>query len=447
MQLSEGRSTRRASILLPTLGVLAGVAALAAAGVGGEPRWPLEGRLFADDSVFGWSFGEDAALDGTTAIIGAKGAGPGSPTLQGAAYVFVHDGDGWVAEAKLEAFDGEEDDRFGKSVGIAVDRVVVGADRDDQARGAAYVFKRSGITWELEQKLLASDGDELDSFGFSADMLDNAIIVGAHSEEGAIMEIGDGCQGSGAAYVFERSGETWVETAKLFDADGLCGDLFGWSVALDGETALVGAPSAEIGPNRNRGAASVYRRIGGSWLLEQKLLASDGTDPDQFGWSVALDRDTAVIGAFQKFIDGTIREGAAYVFQRSGSTWTEVQRLTASDGVEDLQFGSSVAVHGGVALIGAQRHIGNQNFQGVVYEFRRIDGVWQEIGWFTAPMGNGLDSFGHAIDLEGDRLLVSNPGNIVVNPQGGTAWVFRRPTLFSDGFETGDTSRWTSAFP
>lgn len=420
---------------------------MAAAGIGGEPRWPLEGRLFAADSVFGWSFGEDAALNRTTAIIGAKGAGPGSPTAQGAAYVFVHDGDGWVSEAKLEAFDGEADDRFGKSVGIAGDRVVVGADWDDQARGSAYVFKRTEGIWALEQKLLASDGDDLDAFGFSVGIDADTIVVGAHSDEGAIPETADGCQGSGAAYVFERTGGSWVEAAKLFDPDGLCDDLFGWSIALDGGTILVGAPGAEIGSDPNRGAAYVYRLVGGSWLLERKLLASDGAHPDQFGWSVALDGDTALIGAFQKFIDGTIREGAAYVFRRSGSTWTEVQRLTASDGVEDLQFGSSVEVRGGVALIGAQRDIGSQNFQGVVYEFRRIGGVWQEIGWFTAPMGNGLDSFGHAIDLEGDRLLVSNPGNIVVNPQGGTAWVFQRPSLFSDGFETGDTSRWNAVSP
>ncbi len=365
------------------------------------PKWVPEARLFADDQLWFWDFGKDVALDGDSAIVGAPGAQIEGDPGQGAAYVFVWEGGTWVEQARLVASDGVGGDPlgddFGSSVALDGDTAVVGARLADVAgelgQGALYVFERSGSRWSEVQKLVASDGDALDKLGSSLALDGDTLVAGAVSEEGAVETAVEGCLGSGAAYVFVNQGGVWVEQAKLFDAAGECSDLFGNDVARHGDTALLGAYSASIAGDPSRGAAYVYTRAAGSWSLEQKLLASDGAEPDQFAWSVALDRDTALIGAPQKIIDGNPRQGAAYVFRRNGMSWTEEQRLTASDGHAEASFGSGAAIMGPLALVGAEFNFPGDPERGVVYEFRHHNGAWVEIQKFAAPEGNGFDGF------------------------------------------------------
>jgi hypothetical protein len=260
---------------------------------------------------------------------------------------------------------------------------------------------------------------------------------------GAVFVDVNGNQSQGAAYVFTRQDGLWTESDKLFDPEGQLADLFGNAAALQGDTALIGAYSANIEGDANRGAAYVYRRIGSAWVFEQKLLASDGGNPDQFGFSVALDRDAALIGAWQKAIEGNVAQGAAYAFRRSGTSWSEEQRLTASDGHERSFFGWAVALDGHLGLVGGRHDFPGENEQGVVYEYRYQEGVWEEIQRLAAPIGHGIDGFGQSIALTAQRVLISNPSNFLVQPPGGTAWIFRRPVLFEDGFESGDVSAWT----
>jgi hypothetical protein len=407
------------------------------------PSWPEEARLFGDDQQQFWSFGSDVALDGDTAIVGADGADIGGVTDQGAAYVFVRRGRDWIQEAQLLADDGAESDRFGRSVALQGDTAVVGsifANVDGQsAEGAVYVFTRSGTTWAQLQKLTASDGDALDWLGGAVAIDGYTILAGAWQEEGGVNA--EGCQGSGAAYVFVEQGGLWVEEAKLFDPDGECSDLFGHDVDLEGDLALVGANSTINGSAG--GSAYVYTRAGASWSLEEELVASDGAMIDQFGYSVALDRDAALIGAYQKEIDGNSQQGAAYVFRRTGASWLEEQRLTASDGQTGARFGWGVELLGNLALVGAPDMPGG----GVVYEFRLGEGVWMEVQGFSAPVSHGLDQFGRSMSLTPERLLVADTANVAVNPPGGTAWIFGRPVLFSDGFESGSTSAWDQVVP
>jgi hypothetical protein len=416
------------------------------AGLTGPLPWEVEGRLFSHDQVQGWGFGSAVALDGKTALVGAWGAEIDGASDRGAAYVFVRQGDKWVEQAQLLAFDGNGGDRFGWSVALDGDTAVVGATaveiEGQNAQGAVYVFQRSGTAWQSAAKLIASDGDANDLLGWSVAIHGETIVAGAINEEGAF----EGCQGSGAAYVFSRQGNLWTEEAKLFDPDGQCSDLFGNAVALQGDTVLIGADSASIGGDPNRGAAYVYRWIASEWTFEQKLLASDGLDPDQFGYSVALDRDVALIGARQKAISGSIAQGAAYVFRREGASWTEEQRLTASDGHEHSFFGWSAALVGHLALVGGRLDFPPDELQrGVVWEYRRDEGAWEEVQRFTAPVGEGLDGFGEAMALTHERSVIASRTNDVVEPRGGTAWIFRRPVLFEDGFESGDVSAWSLA--
>ena len=195
-------------------------------------------------------------------------------------------------------------------------------------------------TFSQQAKLTASDGDNNDFFGISVAIDGDTAVAGAPLDNGDLSN-------QGAAYVFTRSGTTWTEQQKLTASDGKANDLFGTSVAIDGDTVVAGAPGD--GGTANSGAAYVFTRSGTTWTEQQKLTASDGAANDLFGASVSIDGDTAVVGA-PNDDGGTINQGAAYVFTRSGTTWTEQQKLTASDGAANDFFGASVAIdrgHGG----------------------------------------------------------------------------------------------------
>jgi hypothetical protein len=401
-------------------------------------------RIYASDQTQFWSFSRAVDLYRDTAIIGADGADIGQNQNQGAAYVFALEGDEWVEQARLVAEDGQADDWFGRSVAVNGSVAAVGAIQaevnGENGEGAVYVFERSGGTWTQQQKLRASDGDALDRLGWSLAFDGTYLVAGAVTEEGGVT---DGCQGTGAAYAWLKEPGGWTEVAKLFDPDGACSDSFGNAVALDGDTIAVGANLAEIDGGINRGAVYVYVLVGGEWLLEQKLLASDGEGVDEFGASVALDGDTLLVGAHKKTIGSNMNQGAAYVFRRNGGAWTEEQRLTASDGQAEGSFGTGAALLGHVALVGAEFSFPGDPERGVVYEYRYDGGVWSEVQKFAAPVGQGFDSFGRKLALTSRHLLVANKDNIVVSPPGGTAWIFGRPTLFADGFESGNTGRWS----
>ena len=176
------------------------------------------------------------------------------------------------------------------------------------------------LVWGGEQKLLASDAAELDQFGCSVSLANDRALVGAYGES----------DGRGAAYVFVKSGDAWIEEQKLVASDGAEADKFGSSVSLGADRILVGA----YGADASRGAAYVFVKSGNSWTEEQKLVASDGAAGENFGYSVSLAGDRALIGAHGS---GAAR-GAAYVFVKSGDSWTEEQKLVASDGAGERRL-------------------------------------------------------------------------------------------------------------
>src|SRR5499427_5818574 len=318
----------------------------------------------------------------------------------------------WAGEQKNVASDAAELDEFGVSVSVTADRALVGAYGDDFYRGAAYVFVKSGNSWVEEQKLVASDRVEDDRFGWSVSLAGDRALVGAYNADSA----------RGAAYVFVRNGSSWTEEQKLVASDGAANDNFSYSLSLAGDRALIGAYS-----NDNvRGAAYVFVRDGAgasAWTEEQKLVASDGADTDQFGWSVALapdQADRALVGAP---VPGNYR-GAAYTFVRSGSgasPWTQEQKLGASDGAEFSQFGNSVSLAGDRALVGAYW---DSNLRGAAYAFVRSAGAtqpWIEAQKLLASDGADGDRFGNAIVLAGDRAVIGAFGSAASR---GAAYVF-----------------------
>src|SRR5436190_2192608 len=265
-----------------------------------------------------------------------------SPDPLGSSLAFERAGLGglvWGGEQKVVSSDAAELDEFGVSVAVTTDHAVVGAYGDDFYRGAAYVFVKTSNSWSEEQKLVASDGAEGDSFGHAVSLAGDRALVAAYAADAY----------RGAVYVFVKSGNAWIEEQKLVASDGVAGDNFGYTVSLAGERALVGA----YWDDNLRGAVYSFIRSGSatrsSWTQEQKLVASDGSDGDRFGNAISLAGDGVLIGAF----GAGANRGAAYVFARNGGPWSEQQRLVASDGLSPDLFGWSVGLAAGQALIGA----------------------------------------------------------------------------------------------
>jgi hypothetical protein len=211
-------------------------------------------------------------------------------------------------DGSLPGADGAEGDRFSYSVALDGDTVLVGAYRDDVGanidQGSAYVFTRSDSSWTQQAKLTADDGAASDYFGYSVAIDGDTLLVGAVSD-GAINF------NPSSAYVFTRSGNTWTQQAKLVADDGAPNDYFGASVALDGNTALVGAYGDDVGVNGHQGSAYVFTRSGSTWTQQAKLVAGDGAITDRFGFSVTLDGNTALVGAYGDDVGVNGHQGSA----------------------------------------------------------------------------------------------------------------------------------------
>ncbi len=405
--------------------------------------WQEDAQLAGSQQQSMWSFGQAVDLDEDVAVVGAPTATIGGEQFQGAVFVYRRIGDKWEEEAYLTASNGSEDDFLGWSVAVEDDRLLVGAPGSGEGplfgRGSVYQFEYDGLGWNEVQEFTGSDSGRNDLFGFSMSLEGPRLVVGA---EGA----GPGTDGIGAAYYFELGESLWSEVQKLNDPSLGTGNNFGFSVDLDGDTLAIGNNSHDTKTAGNAGSVYVYTFDGSSWTEQQMLVASDAGNHTFLGSDVALDGDTLLAGAEQHDVGANIRQGAAYVFTRSGSTWTEQQQLLASDGQEDSSFGTAVALAGPLALVGAELDLDDQNMQGVVYEYRLQGGIWTEQGWFKAPIGQGLDTFGEDIEIDGRRVIVGNSNNGAVNPP-GAAWIFLPPVFFGDGFESGDTSAWSITVP
>ena len=324
--------------------------------------WTQQALLTASDAAAGDSFGASVSISGDTAVVGAN-LDQDAGSNSGSAYVFVRSGTTWTQQAKLTASDAAAGDSFGKSVSISGDTALVGAKRNDDAgtqSGSAYVFVRSGTTWTEQAKLTASDAAAFDEFGFSVSISGDTVVVAAFLDD-------DAGSGSGSAYVFVRSGTTWTQQAKLTASDGAAVDFFGESISISGDTALVGAINDDDAGS-NSGSAYVFVRSGTTWTQQAKLTASDAAASDQFGESVSISGDTAAVGAFRDDDAGS-QSGSAYVFVRSGTTWTQQAKLTASDAATGDHFGNSVSISGDTALIGANL---NNSSTGSAYIFSVI---------------------------------------------------------------------------
>jgi hypothetical protein len=319
----------------------------------------------------------------------------------GAAYVYRRDGMSWILEAELRAPDPDTEDLFGIAVAISGEVVVVGAtgtSTPEYMAGAAHVYRYDPTIgqWHHDAMLTASEGDYGDIFGWSVAVDGDVILIGARDDEV------NGESLAGSAYVFRYDATEWVEEAKLVDPQPEYFDLFGQSVSIDGNVALVGAH----GDGWFIGAAFVYRYDGSQWVFEDKLIAPDPGVQDWFGYAVALRGDTAVAGAIQA--DG--QNGAAYVFRRSSEDWHSEARLSASDPVgPGPAMGASVSVSrdGNVLLIGAPYDRAMGFDAGAAHVFHKTTGGWEETAKLIASDGGPLDQFGGGVCADLDMGIIA----------------------------------------
>lgn len=370
-------------------------------------------KLTASDGKAGAQFGLAVSLDGDRLIVGAPRDDGAAGEKQGAAYIFRWTGSGWIEEARLTAADGAAGDTFGISVDLDGDTALVGAYRDDSPgadSGSAYIFTRSGSAWMQDAKLTAADGGSGDEFGVAVDLDGDTVLVGAQGDNDLGVD-------SGSAYIFTRSGLTWTQQAKITAADGTAFQAFGGAVALDGETALVGAQHKNI-LSPSLGSAYFFTRSDTGWTQQTKLTAADGVAGDQFGVAVALDGDTALVGAWLS--------GAAYIFRRSGSAWEQQAELVGATGAPIGSFGVAVALDGNTALVGASRSDDLGADSGSAFIFTRMGTAWTQQARFAAPDGARHDLFGHGVALSADWLLVGALFDDDAGEGAGSAHVLRR---------------------
>ena len=309
-------------------------------------EWLEIQQLVASDANPGDQFGIDVDIDGDYAIVGAV-FGDGIETNTGAAYIFKLEDGIWIEESKLIASDGATSDHFGWGVSISGEWAIVGSSYNDEHgedSGAAYLFHKSGDSWIEFQKLTANDAAAGEKFGLSVDIEDGNAVVGIVGDDDAGL-------GAGAVSVIQFDGSAWNETHRLVGSDTGPGDNFGRSVAVAADTILVGAWT-HPGMDSSAGAAYVFDWAGVDWLESQKLMASDADFDDRFGVSVSLSEDVIIIGAHANDDLGG-SSGSAYLFHKSDEGWTDELKLTPQLGEEADHFGISVSINANYFAVGA----------------------------------------------------------------------------------------------
>ncbi len=329
--------------------------------------WTQVDKFVPESLTVGNHFGGSIAISGDTAIIGAMGADENGD-FSGTAYIFTQTKGQWTQQAQLLANDGAQGDAFGSSVSIHGDTAIISApgDADEGAyTGSAYIFTRTNGLWTQQAKLLSPFPAEGDGFGTSVSIEGNAAFVGTPGYD----EIGSN---SGVVYEFTRTGAIWSQTAKLLPDDGAAEDLFGSAIAIDGDTAVIGAWSDDDNGSRS-GSVYIFERHEGLWTQQAKLLPVDGAAGDQFGGTVSMDADTVVVSAKRADIkyDGELfsNSGAAYVFTRTDGVWSQQNKLLPADGLENRGFGQSVVNYGETIIVGALGDNDNGFQAGAAYIF------------------------------------------------------------------------------
>ena len=335
------------------------------------------------------------------------------------AYIFKREDSVWIQQAKLIAGKTGYGDLVGSSVSISGDYAVIGAQRDDDAgysSGSAYIFKRDGSNWIQQAKLTASDAKSFDNFGISVSISGDYAIIGA-------VENYVGGSYSGSAYIFKRDGSNWIQQAKLTASDTAAYNYFGLSVSISDDIAIVGSYGDKDGGSYS-GAAYIFKRDGTSWTQQAKLKAGDPDSYDYFGKSVSISGDYAIVGSYGKYDGEILPTGAVYIFKRDGSNWTQQAKLKASDATPGCGFGGYVSISNNVAIIGSTTTDEISIHLPYVYLFKREGSAWIEMSKFMGSDTVADDYFANAVSISGGNAIVGAFGDDDGGNNSGSAYIF-----------------------
>jgi uncharacterized repeat protein (TIGR01451 family) len=377
--------------------------------------------------------GQAVAVSGNTAVVGAHLATESGLNDAGTAYVFLRNGaSSWTRQQKIAHPNPAANDLFGNAVAISGETMAVAAILDDEVSaanaGAVYIFTRNSNTWTLQQRVIASDPSVDGGFGRSIALDGNTLLVGAHRAN----------SGKGAAYTFTRSGSVWTQQQRLVSSDGLAGDYFGASVAISGDRLVVGAERADAGVGTQNvvadtGAAYAFQRSGaGVWSQQTKLIPATFSQDDNFGISVAISGATIAVG--QPFLGTGVSDnkGAVIVFNEESGVWNRKATLLASDAAANDFFGRSVSISGDFLLIGAYFDDFIQSSTSIVnggssYLFRRNGTTWTEADKLLGNDTIRNDFMGSAVALSGAAMIIGAPFDGAASlVEAGTAFVHAR---------------------
>ena len=388
-------------------------------GAPASAQWLEEARLEASPGAAGDQFGECLALSGTTLLVGAGYSDVGGVTDAGAVFVFDHDGTSWSQTTVLTLPEPQPEGFLGRALALEGDLAVVGAFHTGQASlpaRAAAVFRRTAGSWHLEGTLLPP-GDLVEpgaKFGSAIDISGDTVILGAKRD-----------LGMGSAFVFRRVGSAWTLETKLraqVDPDSRFGD----SVAIDGDRAVVGAP------NDSEGSVWIFERSGAQWSPAGRLPYL-GLIGDSFGVSVDVEGDLIAVGANHADTVVANNTGAVLVYRKAPAGWVKEDTLLPAGLRQGDQLGQSVSLEGDTCVAGswadalAAGQNGHSNLgQGAAYVFTRSGTAWTETQKLAASTPANGDRFGYAVDLEGDLLVAGAPReDLAAGADGGAAYVFR----------------------
>lgn len=362
----------------------------------------------AEDGKSQDQFGFAVAAEGHVVLVGAPSVDLEGPAKDaGAAYVFRHAKQQGDEPVRLIAPDAKAGDGFGGNVKLWGNTALVGAIGSDREQGedfgAVYAFTQRGDNWAFQQKLSVTPGSPGDAFGWGMAIAENLAVIGAPRDDQQGKD-------AGAAYVFERTEGVWKQKAKLMASDSTPGDLFGLSVAISGDTVLIGADLHPANGEKS-GTAYVFVRRDGNWQQQAKLLADDGQPVDIFGVRLALEGDTAVISARRDDDPKLgVDAGAVYVFQREGAQWRQQQKLQAPDGKADDRFGRHVAINNGQILIGAMHQDATADNAGAAYVFEQAGDRWVMTRKLTREGLNANARMGWSVAMSDSHYLLGATG-------------------------------------
>ncbi len=380
-----------------------------------DGAWTQEAVLTAPDAVAADFFGWSVAVDGDVAAIGAQADDltvPSALTDAGSAWIFSRVSSKWIQNDPFLSRPITPNvstlavgDLFGVSVAIDGDTILSGAFQDTEGggtqQGSAYVLVRNGQQFSEQAKLTAPGAAAGDFFGRSVAIQANTAVIGAIGRDVS------GRVDQGAAYVFTRSGTTWSHQQALTASDGAAGDSFGFACAVSGDWAAIGAPNADTGATLNHGAVYLYRRSGSSWSQITKLVHESPATNDNFGFSVSMTDNILVVGAYRRTVNANANQGAAYVYVREGGSWRFLQQLTANGGAAQDLFGVAVHNSGDLIISGA---IGRSTSAGAAYIYaRQTNGNFSQVAQITANDGRKDEIFGYAVAISGNNAFVGAP--------------------------------------